>query len=493
MVPHSLGPEPSVPEQAGADSAPQSARMTQEGAKQPNVLFVYLDDFGWRDAGFMGSDFFETPHLDRLAADGMVFRHAYSCAANCAPARASLMSGQYSPRHQIFNVGTGPRGKASHRRLEHVAGVDRLPPDLVTWADCMQSAGYTTATMGKWHLSDDPTEHGFDVQVGGSHAGGPPKGYYPPHRTRSGAPLPGLTEVPAEEYLTDTLTQRAEAFIRDASDRPWALLLSHFAVHTPLQPKRELVAKYRAKSPGELHDHVAMATMIEAVDHGVGRLVALLETLGIADNTVILFTSDNGGYGPATDMAPLRGYKGTYYEGGIRVPMFVHWPGRVVPGSTCDVPVIGVDWYPTLCSIAATTPPAGHVLDGVDLAPLLDGARPPALLERPLFWHFPAYLQSYRGIHDEQQDSLFRSRPCASVRQGAWKYLEWFEPGAEPELYHLLDDPGETQNQCAFKPEVAAMLRERLHRWQAETQAPVPRTLNAKFDAQAHRKALRDR
>lgn len=454
-----------------------SANLSAErGPTKPNLLFVYLDDFGWRDAGFMGSDFYETPHLDRLAAKGMIFTDAYSAAANCAPARASLMSGQYSPRHRIFNVGTEARGPSKERRLLHVPGTDVLDPDIVTWAECLQEAGYLTAAFGKWHLGEDPCEQGFEINVAGSHSGSPPRGYYPPH---TGAP--GLGEVGPDEYLTDTLNDRAVDFVLENSDRPWALYLSHFAVHTPLDPKRKLVEKYQSKPPGELHQHIAMATMIESVDEGIGRVVEAIERSGAGDRTIVIFSSDNGGYGPATDMAPLRGYKGTYYEGGIRVPLFVVWPGEVTEGSRSAVPVSGVDLYPTICEMLDAPIPDSHVPDGKSLVSLLRG-EPHELAERTLFWHFPAYLQSYGKNHnDEQRDPYFRSRPCSVVRQGRWKLIQYFERN-EFELFDLVSDLGETINELQSEAEVVARLKSALHRLQEETDAPIPDEPNPEFE-----------
>lgn len=460
-------------------TVPFRPAVAADAPARPNLLFIFLDDFGWRDTGFMGSDFYETPHLDALAAEGMVFTDAYSCAANCAPARASLLSGQYTPRHEIYNVGTGPRGKAAHRRLEHIPGTDTLQPEIVTWAHCLQQAGYRTATMGKWHLSDDPLPYGFDLNIGGSHSGGPPQGYLPPHGT-----VPGLADVPDGEYLTDTLSHRAADFVKDNAGQPWALYLTHFAVHTPLQPKQELVAKYEGKAPGTLHDHVVMATMIQAVDDGVGDILEALEATGQRDNTVIVFFSDNGGYGPATDMDPLKGYKGTYYEGGIRVPLFVVWPGVVDAGSRCSVPVIGVDLYPTLCEIGGAALPE-QPSDGTSLVPLLKGdtIAAEAMDDRPLFWHFPAYLQSYGGRYVmEQRDPLFRSRPCSVIRQGRWKLHEFFEDGSL-ELYDLASDIGESHNLAEEQPEQRDALHARLKAWRHDINAPVPTTPNPKFDA----------
>ena len=435
----------------------------------PRFLKI-LDDFGWKDTGYMGSDFYETPHLDKMAGEGMIFSDAYSCAANCAPARACLLSGQYTPRHEVYNVGTGARGKAAHRRLKHIAGTATLDPKIRTWAQQLQQAGYVTATMGKWHLSDDPIPYGFDVNIGGTHSGGPPRGYYPPH-----GKAPGLEDAPKGEYVTDRLSDEAIKFIRANKEEPWALYLTHFAVHTPLNAKKELVAKYEAKKPGKLHDHVAMATMIQAVDDGVGRIREALEELKLDRNTVVIFFSDNGGYGPATDMDPLKGYKGTYYEGGIREPFFVRWPGVVKPGSKCDEPIIGVDLYPTLCEIAGAKLPKGQAGDGVSLL--------------PIFWHFPAYLQSY-SVTDEQRDPLFRSRPCSIIRMGDWKLHQCFEDGGL-ELYNLREDIGETKDLSKSNAAKTRELLSKLEEWRKETNAPVPSERNPEFDAAAEAAAIR--
>ena len=451
-----------------------------ERLDSPNILLVFLDDFGWKDTSYMGSDFYETPHIDKLAAGGMVFTDAYSCSANCAPARASLLSGQYTPRHQIYNVGTTPRGKAAHRRLEHIPGVRTLDPKIKTWAHQLQEAGYQTATMGQWHLSDDPIPYGFNVNIGGTHSGGPPKGYYPPHGN-----APNLENAPADEYVTDRLSDEACKFITTNKDKPWMLYLTHFAVHTPIQPKRELVAKYEAKAAGKLHDNVKMATMIQAVDDGVGEIVATLDRLGIRDNTVIMFYSDNGGYGPATDMDPLKGYKGTYYEGGIRVPFFVNWNGVVKPNTKSEEPIIGVDIYPTLCEIANAKLPANQAGDGVSLVPLFKGEKTNLNQNgqpRPLHWHFPAYLQSYSQVYDEQRDSLFRSRPCSVIRKGKWKLIQYFESG-DLELFDLSNDLAESTNLAKSNPDLTDKLFVEMKSWQAQTNAAIPKAANPKFDA----------
>ncbi len=445
-----------------------------ESIASPNILILYIDDLGWRDTGFMGSDFYETPHLDMLAGEGMVFTNAYSASANCAPARASLLSGQYTPRHKVYNVGTNPRGKAEFRRLEHIPGTDVLDPDIITWAECFQRAGYATAHVGKWHLSEDSRPYGFDINVGGSHAGSPPNGYYPPHPGVS-----GLGEFADDEYLTDTLTDRTIAFIEAHQDEPWLIYLSHFAVHTPLHAKRELISKYEEKPKGSLHDHVAMATMVEALDQGVGRIRQKLEELNLLKNTIIIFFSDNGGYGPATDMSPLYGYKGNYYEGGIRVPFFVRWDGVVEGARISEEPIIGVDLYPTLCEMAGIPLPQDQPLDGVSLVPYLKGETP-ELENRSLFWHFPAYLQAY-SVFDEQPDPLFRSRPCSVVRRGKWK-LHYFFEDQRVELYDLENDLGEQENLASTYPQMVGQLMDELKSWWGSTGADLPLGLNPEYD-----------
>ena len=269
--------------------------------------------------------------------------------------------------------------------------------------------------------------------------------------------------------------------------------LTHFAVHTPIQPKKELVQKYEGKEPGQLHNNVKMATMIQAVDDGVGKIIDTLDRLKIRDKTVILFYSDNGGYGPVTDMAPLKGYKGTYYEGGIRVPFFVNWPGRVAPGTESSEPIIGVDLYPTLCGIAGVPTPKSQVLDGKSLLPLFDQKTNNFDIDgvpRSLYWHFPAYLNSYgQGHSAEQQDVLFRSRPCSIVRRGPWKLMQFFETG-NLELYNLPNDIGEANNVAEQNPQVVAELLNDLQSWQAQVKAAIPAKPNPDFSPAEERAAI---
>ncbi|MEO1995086.1 MAG: sulfatase [Planctomycetaceae bacterium] len=458
-----------------------TAACEAQTRQHPNVLFIFLDDLGWTDLSVMGSDYYETPHLDKIAAAGMRFTDAYACAANCAPSRACLLSGQYTPRHEIYNVGTTRRGSRKHGKLLHIPGTKTLRTDIVTWAHAIQQAGYKTATMGKWHLSDDPRPYGFDVNIGGTHSGGPPRGYFPPHGN-----VPGLQNAPRAEYVTDRLTDEAIKFIRVNQKSPWFLYLTHFAVHTPLQARADLLKLYQQKDPGKHHQSAVMAAMIHSVDSGVGRLVATLNELKLTEKTAIFFFSDNGGFGPATSMHPLKGYKGTYYEGGIRVPLFVKWPGIVAAGSRCSEPVIGVDLYPTFCEMTGAKLPENQPVDGISLVDLLTGRS--RSVPRGLFWHFPAYLQSYSRI-DQQRDPLYRSRPCSIIRLGDWKLHEYFEDGGL-ELYDLRNDPGESRNLAEQQPHRTRLLHERLRQWRADVKAPVPNQPNPNYDAKAERDAI---
>ncbi len=450
---------------------------TLKASDKPNILLIVVDDWGWRDVGYMGSDFYETPNIDRLASEGIYFTNAYSASANCAPARASLLSGQYTPRHKVYNVGTGPRGESEHRRLLHVPGTDVLDREITTFAELAKKQGYATASMGKWHLSDDPLPYGFDINIGGTHSGSPPRGYYPPHPN-----APGLEDAPEGEYLTDRISAEAASFIKQNQDNPWLLYLTYFAVHTPLHPKKEHVSKYESKEPGSLHNHVNYATMVQAMDEGVGKVLDMLKALDLEEDTLVILFSDNGGYGPATDMHPLKGYKGTYYEGGIRVPLVIRWRGVSQPAGESDAIVTGVDIYPTIAE-ALGIKQVDQVLDGISLLPHLKGVEIDP--NRAVFWHFPAYLQSYPNVVDEQRDRFFRSRPCSIVRKGDWK-LHYYYEDAAIELYNLKEDIGETTNLLKAKPQKARELYDLLKDWLTETKADLPSELNPEYDPLAY-------
>lgn len=452
---------------ASADS-PEPADNSSTQTTRPNIVFFLIDDLGWKDVGFMGSTYYQTPNIDRLAKSGMVFTSAYTCGPNCAPTRACLMSGQYSPRHGVYTVGNSDRGNAKQRKLIPVKNTRVLRDDVVTLAESLQAAGYATAHFGKWHLGPDPKTQGFAVNVGGNQAGAPPGGYFSPYRNRN------LSNGPKGEYLTDRLTDEAIQFVNANKGKPFFLHFAHYAVHTPIQAKADLVEKYRKRKGDRNHNNPTYAAMIDSVDQSVGRMLKLLDERKLADDTLVVFYSDNGGYGPATSMHPLRGSKGMLYEGGVRVPLTVRWPGKVKPGTRSDEPVTTVDFYPTLLAAAGVKPPEEQPLDGRNLLPLL--TQTGGLNRRAIYWHFPAYLQRYRGI-----PGPWRTTPAGAVRSGRYKLIEFFEDD-RLELYDLENDPGESKNLAESEPEKTRELHGLLKSWRKSLNAPVPTTKNPKFD-----------
>ena len=435
--------------------------------RKPNFVFILIDDMGWKDVGFMGSEFYETPKIDKLASEGMVFSNAYANAPNCAPTRACLMSGQYGPRHGIYTVGSSARGKAQNRKLIPIENTTVLDDGIVTIAEALRGAGYVSASMGKWHLGDDPRSQGFDVNVGGNKAGHP-RSYFSPYKNND------LKDGPLGEYLTDRLTAEALKFIEANKDETFFLYLPHYAVHTPIQAKKKLIEKYKKKSPSGGQGNAAYAAMVESTDDGVGRIMDKLDELGIGEDTVVIFFSDNGGHGAVTSMAPLRGSKGMLYEGGIREPMIVRWPGKVKAGSVCDEPVISIDFYPTMLEMAGAKKPAGQVLDGESIVGLLTGKG--KIKREAIYWHFPAYLEGNRN-----SKSPWRTTPAGAVRCGDYKLIEFFEDG-RVELYNLADDISEKNDLSDSMPDKAKELHEKLIAWRKSVDAPVPTEKNPKYE-----------
>ena len=451
------------------------------GLAKPNVVLIYIDDYGWRDVGFNGTKFYETPNADRIAREGMNFRSAYANAPNCAPSRACLMSGLYSPRHGVYTVANSDRGKAVLRKIIPTKNTTVLADEFVTLAEALKTGGYTTATMGKWHLGDDPTTQGFDINIAGREWGSPSGGgYHSPYK------YPNLVNRKKGEYLTDRLGNEAAKFIEANKEHPFFLYLTHYAVHTPIQAKPELTTKYERKTPTDKQTNAKYAAMIESMDDSVGTVLDTLDRLKLADNTIVIFYADNGGHGGVTSNAPLRGSKGMLYEGGIRVPMAVRWPGVVKPGTTSDEPVIGIDLYPTLLEATQTKLPARVNLDGTSMLPLLSDAG--ASLFRPaIYWHFPAYLQGYTKRHGP-----FRTTPAGAIRMGDWKLIEYFEDGVL-ELYNLSDDIGEEQNLAKREARRTARMHSMMKAWRRATNAPVPKEKNPKFDPAAYKAAFNRR
>ena len=455
----------------GLAAAALAARVGSAQGKKPNIVLLHADDLGWTDLGCYGSGYYETPNLDRLCSQGMKFSDAYSAAANCAPSRACMLSGQYVPRHGVYTVGGKQRFdsndkllKWNERKILAAENATGLPAEKVTFAESLEAAGYTCGIFGKWHLGAEegqtPGEQGFDTSVlmKGSR-----------HFNFTTDPPPAEPPGP-DDYLSDYLSQQACTFLEDNQSDPFMLYFPDFLVHSPFQAKQALIDKYEAKEAVGGHHNPVYAGMVEAHDASCGRILDKLDELGLADNTLVLFFSDNGGVGSnanrglneggkVTSVYPLRGMKGMLYEGGIRVPMIARWPGVIEAGSECAVPVHGVDLFPTFLDVAGAEAPADQPLDGESFFPLLDGTS--ETLERTdLFWFMPGYLPG-------------RQTPANVIRSGDWKLIETFEDGSL-ELFNVRDDIGEVNNLAAEMPEKAGELHTKLKQWREQTGAQVP-------------------
>lgn len=433
-----------------------------DAARPPNVILILMDDMGWRDVGFMGNTFVETPHIDKLAKKGVVFTQAYSSAPNCAPTRACLMSGQYTPRHGIYTV-VDPRQPpvSPWHKLTAAQSKSELDTNIVTIAESLRSGGYATAFFGMWNLGRGrtgpmtPGGQGFQKVVFPENLGFGKDEYFDEERN----------------YLSDRLTDEVLNFIDENREGPFFAYFPDHAIHAPFNPKPDLLAKYERKAAAnkDRRDDPACAATIEAVDQNVGRIMERLKQLKLTDNTVVIFTSDNGGTQQYTP--PLRGGKGELYEGGIRIPLVVAGPGINKPGSKCETPVSSIDFYPTLLDLAGIKGPADQVLDGVSLVPLFHGVS--ALDRKQLFWHFPCYVG--------------RATPSSAIREGDFKLIEFFEEGGRIELFNLKSDPNEERNLAASLPDKAAALRKALRAWQQETGALLPSGPNPDYDPKADR------
>lgn len=421
-------------------------------ARRPwNVLLIAIDDWGASDAGCYGSRYYDTPNIDRLAASGMRFTQAYSACTVCSPSRAAIMTGKYPARLHITDWIAGhPYPWA---KLRPPDWTQHLPLEETTLAERFKTAGYATASVGKWHLGGPefyPDRQGFDRNIGGTHAGQPPS-YFSPYKIST------LSDGPAGEYLTDRECAEALAFIESRRERPWFVYLPHHAVHTPLQARQALIEKYRRRAGNEnVQGNPVYAAMVESVDESIGRLLAGLDRMRLAERTIIALTSDNGGLLRSTTNLGLRAGKGSAYEGGVRVPLIVRWPGVARAGSTSHVPVMGMDLHPTLLAMAGLQPP--NEIDGDDFSTLLGGAR--TLNRRPLFWHYPHYHPG-------------GATPYGAVRDGNLKLIEFYE-NDRIELYDLATDPEEKSDLAASRTDDAQRLRVRLRRWRHEVGAQMP-------------------
>lgn len=446
--------------------------------QKPNFVFFIVDDMGYSDLGCFGSDYYETPNIDHLAVQGMKFTCAYASCALCSPTRASIMTGKYPGRlhitHAIPILGYKRLGKGTETKLKDANYVFNLPLEEVTIAEALKPAGYSTISIGKWHVGLDPEyypEHqGFDKNIGGNGHGHTGNYFFPYNtRWRMAEEYPWkewniLPDGAPGEYLTDRLTREAVKYIEENKDRPFFLYMSHYAIHTPIQAIDSLIKKYENKPVDSLKGHVkpAYAAMIESVDESLGAIMNKLDELNLDDNTIIIFTSDNGGHGLWTSNYPWRGNKGNFYEGGIRVPLIIKWPGVTSPGSVSDVPVISTDFYPTMLQMADLPLMPNQHLDGMSLLPLLMNKG--KLKRKTLFWHFP----NYTGV--EHPDA---STPVGVIRHKDWKLIESFEDG-HLKLYNLNNDPSEERNIAGQHIKTARKLQKVMVRWRKHLKVQMP-------------------
>ncbi|MFZ9045325.1 MAG: sulfatase [Cyclobacteriaceae bacterium] len=443
-------------------------------SQKPNIVLINIDDMGWKDLGFMGSEYYETPNLDRLSKLGMTFSNGYASAANCAPSRASLMTGRWATRHGIYTVQSSERGKSKDRKLIPIKNTTTLSSKYKVFPEILNEIGYATCHSGKWHLSDTPLSFGFDINIGGGH-NGHPSSYYPPYKNVS------VTDGKSE-YLTDLIMEKTLEFI-DTVSTPFFLNYSPYAVHTPIQPVPGLLPKYESKPSSNGQINPKYASMIENLDRNIGLLISGLEKRNLLNTTLIIFTSDNGGLYGITKQHPLRAGKGSYYEGGIRVPYFLIWPGRIPANAQSETPITNLDIFPTILE-SVQVEYAKYSLDGASLWPILNQSRPE--FNRKLYWHFPIYLQAYKPTDNENRDPLFRTRPGSVLRYGKWKLHYYFENN-EMELYDLCDDIGERNNLVLEEPAKSAEMLKYLQDWWKKTNAPIPVDLNPDYEQQSEK------
>lgn len=451
---------------AGLAMAPDALRAAANLPRRPNIVLFLIDDMGWGDLGCYGEAFHETPNIDSLSRESMRFTNAYAGAPVCSPSRAAILTGKAPARLHLTQWIPGTI--YPHKKLLEPPTPLHLEADIPTIASLLKSAGYRTGSIGKWHLGGEgylPENFGFDVNIAGDNHGHPPSYFGPYH-------FHNLTGYSPSDYLTDVLTQKMEGFVRQAAYKgPFFLYMAEYSVHLPLQAKQAMIEKYRRKNGGKNEPDPVYAAMIESTDIALGALRKVLERSGVADNTIILLTSDNGGVGfqgrnlhRIADNGPLRAGKGYLYEGGLREPFLVHWPGMTKGGMVSDVPVSGLDLLPTILRMAEA-PHAPGPLDGLDLTDLFRNGTPPQ--RDTLYWHYPHY--SDQG-----------GTPGSAIREGDWKLIEFFE-NDQLELYNLSLDPGEQYNFASSFADRASYLRSKLSAWRDSLDAAMP-TLNPNYN-----------
>ena len=446
----------------------------KESIEKPNIILIVADDLGWTDLSYMGSKYYETPNIDNLSESGVTFFNGYASSANCAPSRASMMTGKYHPSHGIYTVSPSARGLDITRKIIPTKNTENLDLDFFTMAEMLKNEGYINGHIGKWHLGHEgyyPKDQGFDINIGGWESGSPKGGYFSPYTN------PNLESGPKGEYLTDRLTNEAINFIDDNKEERFFLHLSYHSVHTPIQSKKEYSNYFKNKSSDENHNRPDYAGMIRSLDENIGKVLAKIEELDLEENTLIIFTSDNGGIRAISNQFPLKAGKGSYYEGGIRVPLIFSWKGKLEAGKKSFERVSNIDFYPTIKKIIGYKN-KNLKLDGLDLNPIFNGKK---LKDRSLFFHFPVYLEAYNVQKDDGKDPLFRTRPGSVIINGDWKLHHYFEDN-ELELYNLSEDVSESKDLSKINEEITNKLYNDLENWRSDNNAPIPTEKNPKYN-----------
>ncbi len=422
---------------------------------KPNILLINIDDLGWTDLSYMGSQFYESPRIDAFAREGKIFTSAYASAANCAPSRANMITGVYGDRHGVWTVGSSERGDSKLRRLVPAENKTSIPEGIPTIASKIKEMGYHTCMVGKWHVSENPLEYGFDENIGGSHAGHPGS-YFAPYKNVH------LENTPDGEYLPERLSNEVCSYLDRHTEAPFFLYYATYLVHTPLQGEDESIEKYKQKlqegGGNDQHNNPVFAAMIEALDQSIGKVLDHLDKNGLSDNTLVILTSDNGGVFEISRQAPLRAGKGAYYEGGIRIPFTARWPNKIPAGTISNTPISNIDFFPTLLNIAGGNS-SELELEGNDISASLFEKESEKPNLRELFWHFPIYLEAAAAT--ESHDPIFRARPGSILRYGQWKLHHYYEDNAY-ELYNLTEDIGERNECSADNLKIFSQMKERL-------------------------------
>jgi arylsulfatase A len=436
------------------------ALTVNASARQPNVVVILIDDMGYRDTGFVGNKYIETPNIDKIAKSGAVFNQCYASAPNCAPTRACLLTGQYTPRHGVYTVVDDRYAPGQpHMKVMSTKGNDELPPDTKTVADALKSNGYATALIGMWNIGrgrdgtpGSPTGRGFDI-------------YKRPDDLNFEKDAYMNSQG---RYLSDALCDQALSWIDQNKSKPFFLYYAEHSVHEPFDPKPELLAKYKSKTPAGLDKGITpeYAATVEAVDTSIGRIMAKLESLGLTKDTLVIFTSDNGGLPYVVN--PLRGSKGLLYEGGIRVPGAISWPGVIPAGKSFDEPVASIDFMPTILEATGTPLPKNQPTDGISLLNQVKTGAP--LKRNALYWHFPCYIG--------------KGEPMSLLRAGDYKLIQKFA-GPTFELYNVKKDPSEETDLAKTEPAKLEELKKLLFAWQKETGAFLADQKNPAYDPTA--------